>query len=83
MSNPASKPTDKPKSSTEKAIETAKAMVADQIPKVEITRAIYPLIADLPKHDIVDVFVQGVQLTPKGAVTYYYNRKREAAKNPN
>ena len=77
------KPTDKPKSPASKAIETAKAMVADQIPKVEITRAIYPLIADLSKDEIVDVFVQGVQLTPKGAMTYFYNRKREAAKNPN
>lgn len=82
-SNPVSKPTEKQKSPTDLAIEKATKLIDQGKTKVEIGRAIYPDIADLSKDEIVDVFIQGIELTPKGAVTYYYNMKREAAKNPN
>ena len=83
MSNPVSKPTEKPKSPANLAIEKATKLVDQGKTKVEIARAIYPGIANLSKYEIVDVFIQGIELTPKGAVTYYYNMKRESAKNPN
>ena len=83
MSNPVSKPTEKPKSPSNLAIEKATKLIDQGKTKVEIARAIYPNIADLSKDEIIDVFIQGIELTPKGAVTYYYNMKREAAKNPN
>ena len=79
MSNPVSKP----KSATNLAIEKATKLIDQGKTKVEIARAIYPEIANLSKDEIVDVFIQGIKLTPKGAVTYYYNMKREAAKSPN
>ena len=83
MSNPVPKPTEKPKSPTNLAIEKATKLIDQGKTKVEIARAIYPNIADLSKDEIVDVFIQGIELTPKCAVTYYYNMKRGAVKDPN
>ena len=70
MSNPVSKPTEKPKSPTTLAIEKATKLIDQGKTKVEIARAIYPDITNLSKDKIVDVFIQGIELTPKGAVTY-------------
>ena len=55
----------------------------DQGKRAAIARAIYPDLVDLSKDKIVDVFIRGIESTPKGAVTYYYNMKQEAAKHPN
>jgi predicted DNA-binding protein (UPF0251 family) len=51
------------------------------ISKATIARAMYALIHEESREVIAQAFVEGATLTPKGAMTYYYNTKRKAAKN--
>jgi len=62
------------------AIAQGKVIIKDGKSKADAARAIYALIKDEPKEVIVAVFVEGATLTPKGALTYWYNCKRRAAK---
>jgi len=62
------------------AIAQGKAIIKDGKSKADAARAIYALIKDESKEIIVAVFVEGATLTPKGALTYWYNCKRRAAK---
>lgn len=48
--------------------------------KADAARAMYDTIKGEPKEVIVAAFVQGATLTEKGALTYWYNCKRKAAK---
>lgn len=48
--------------------------------KADIARAMYELISDEPREVIAQAFVDGAGLTPKGAMTYFYNCRRRAAK---
>ena len=50
--------------------------------KIEIARAIYPLIAPESKEVVHLALMEGCLLTEKGAVTYRYNLIREAKKKP-
>jgi len=45
--------------------------------KVDAVRKIFPLIADYPREAIWYAIIHGVNLTSRGAVTYYYNMKKE------
>ena len=60
------------------AIEKGKTLLTDGKSKADAARAIYGLLKDEPKAVIVAAFVQGATLTPKGALTYWYNCKRWA-----
>lgn len=62
------------------AIAQGKAIIKDGKSKADAARAIYTLIKDEPKEVIVAAFVEGATLTPKGALTYWYNCKRRTAK---
>lgn len=62
------------------AIAQGKAIIKDGNSKADAARAIYALIKDEPKEVIVAAFVGGATLTEKGALTYWYNCKRRAAK---
>lgn len=59
---------------------TTKAADDPEITKAAIARAMYPLIQDEAREVIAQAFVDGAGLTPKGAMTYYYNTKRKAGK---
>jgi hypothetical protein len=48
--------------------------------KADAAREIYALISGEPRDIIIQAFIDGAGLTPKGAQTYYYNCKRKAAK---
>jgi hypothetical protein len=48
--------------------------------KADAAREMYTLISGEPRDIIIQAFVDGVGLTPKGAQTYFYNCKRKAAK---
>ena len=48
--------------------------------KADAARAIYDVLNDEQKEVIVAAFVAGATLTPKGALTYWYNCKRKAKK---
>lgn len=45
--------------------------------KMDAVRQIYPKIADLPRESIWYAIIHGVNLSSRGAVTYYYNMRRE------
>lgn len=45
--------------------------------KKDAVRQIYPKIADLPRESIWYAIIHGVNLSSRGAVTYYYNMRRE------
>ena len=48
--------------------------------KADAAREIYAAISGEPREIIIQAFIDGAGLTPKGAQTYYYNCKRKAAK---
>lgn len=64
----------------QEAIAEGKALIKDGKSKADAARAIYAKISSEPKEVIVAAFVAGATLTEKGALTYWYNCKRKAAK---
>lgn len=62
------------------AVQTGHKVIAEGGTKADSARAMYAMIADEPKETVVAVFVAGATLTDKGALTYWYNCKRKAAK---
>jgi ribosomal protein S24E len=48
--------------------------------KADVARKMFETIADEPREVIVQAFVDGAGLTPKGAQTYFYNCRRRAEK---
>jgi hypothetical protein len=63
------------------AIANGSALIKEGKSKADAARAIYARIASEPKEVIVAAFVEGATLTEKGALTYWYNCKRRAAKS--
>lgn len=62
------------------AITKGLAVLKEGKTKADAAREIYAIIKDEPKEVVVAAFVQGATLTEKGALTYWYNCKRNAAK---
>ena len=77
------KPIDMKAPSIQNAIASGKALIAEGKSKADAARAIYAAIKDESKEVIVAAFVDGATLTPKGALTYWYNNRRKASKEPN
>jgi hypothetical protein len=64
-----------------KAIALGKDMrKAPDTSKADVARKMFETIADEPREVIVQAFVDGAGLTPKGAQTYFYNCRRRAEK---
>jgi len=64
-----------------KAIAMAKEMrKVPDTSKADVARKMFETIADEPREIIVQAFVDGAGLTPKGAQTYFYNCRRRAKK---
>jgi hypothetical protein len=65
-----------------KAISLGKEMGKQaEVTKADVARKMFELISGEPREVIVQAFVEGAGLTPKGAQTYFYNCKRKAAKS--
>jgi len=73
-------PIDLNKPVIQQAIATGQAIIKEGKTKADAARAMYATIRDEPKEVVVAAFVQGATLTEKGALTYWYNCKRKAAK---
>ena len=80
--------TSKPPSPVTIALESIKAAIVagnDIIkqgkPKIEAAMTIYCLIGSQPQEIVLQAFVEGATLTPKGALTYWYNCKRKLARD--
>ena len=62
-----------------KAIALGKDMrKVPETSKADVARKMFETIADEPREVIVQAFVDGAGLTPKGAQTYFYNCRRKA-----
>lgn len=62
------------------AIAQGKAHIAEGKSKADAARAIFAVLKDEEKEVIVAAFIEGATLTPKGALTYWYNCRRKASK---
>jgi hypothetical protein len=60
----------------EHVIQIAKLARASGETKIAAVRQIYPKIADLPREAIWYAIIHGVNLSSRGAVTYYYMMRR-------
>ena len=84
MSQPQQKTTEvKPinPATIKKAISTGKSMMKNKdTTKADAARSMYELIHEESREVIVQSFIEGCDLTPMGAQTYYYNCKRQMKK---
>ena len=55
------------------AISEGKSILKDSGSKASAARRIYELIHDEHRDIILKAFIEGADVTPKGAPTYYYN----------
>lgn len=63
-----------------KAVQAGQKVIKEGGTKVEASMAIFRLIHDLEQEVVVNSFVDGATLTPKGALTYWYNCRRRFKK---
>jgi hypothetical protein len=76
--NPSSENPPKNDVAFKKAIALGKEMMKKgEVTKADIARKMFELIKDEPRDVVVQAFIDGAGLTPKGASTYYYNVKRK------
>ena len=59
------------------AVNEGQALIAEGKTKVEAAMAIYRHLNDSPQEVVLQAFIDGASLTPKGALTYWYNCRRK------
>ena len=59
------------------AIAEGQALIAEGKTKVEAAMAIYRHLQESPQEVVLQAFIDGASLTPKGALTYWYNCRRK------
>ena len=59
------------------AVNEGQALIAEGKTKVEAAMAIYRQLHDSPQEAVIQAFIEGASLTPKGALTYWYNCRRK------
>ena len=64
----------------QQAIADGKVLIAEGKSKADAAMAIFRLIGESSQETVVQAFVEGATLTPKGALTYWYNCKRKLAR---
>jgi len=60
-----------------KVIKIAKTARKVGMTKIDAVRKIYPEVASLSRESIWYTIIHGVDLSSRGAVTYYYNMRKE------
>ena len=63
-----------------KSIQDGQKVIKDGGTKVEASMTIFRVIHDLDQETVVKTFIEGASLTPKGALTYWYNCRRKLRK---
>ena len=58
------------------AIAEGQALIGEGKTKVEAAMAIYRHLNESPQEVVLQAFIDGASLTPKGALTYWYNSRR-------
>ena len=59
------------------AVAEGQALIAEGKTKVEAAMAIYRRLNESPQEVVLQAFIDGASLTPKGALTYWYNCRRK------
>jgi hypothetical protein len=62
------------------AVAEGQALIAEGKTKVEAAMAIYRHLHDSPQETVIQAFIEGASLTPKGALTYWYNCRRKLSR---
>ena len=62
------------------AVLEGQALISEGKTKVEAAMAIYRHLQESPREVVPQAFVEGASLTPKGALTYWYNCRRELSR---
>ena len=62
------------------AVAEGQALIAEGKTKVEAAMAIYRHLRDSPHDVVINAFIEGASLTPKGALTYWYNCRRKLSR---
>lgn len=62
------------------AIAEGQALIAEGKTKVEAAMAIYRHLQESPQEVVLQAFIDGASLTPKGALTYWYNCRRKLSR---
>ena len=62
------------------AVNEGQALIAEGKTKVEAAMAIYRHLQESPQEVILQAFIDGASLTPKGALTYWYNCRRKLSR---
>jgi hypothetical protein len=63
-----------------KAVQDGRTVLTGGSSKADAARAIYRLIHDEHREVVLRAFIEGANVTPKGAPTYYYNISRKFRK---
>jgi len=63
------------------AVTEGQALIAEGKTKVEAAMAIYRRLQDSPQEVVLQAFIDGASLTPKGALTYWYNCRRKISRD--
>ena len=63
-----------------KSIQEGQKIIKEGGTKVEASMTMFRVIHDLDQETVVKAFVEGASLTPKGALTYWYNCRRRLKK---
>ena len=66
------------------AIETGRQTLVDERSKAAAARVIFKILANESRDVVLQAFIEGADITPKGSPTYYYNitRKLKRLKSP-
>ena len=62
------------------AIAEGQALIAEGKTKAEAAMAIYRHLHESPQETVINAFIEGASLTPKGALTYWYNCRRKLSR---
>ena len=62
------------------AVTEGQALIAEGKTKVEAAMAIYRHLHESPQEVVLQAFIDGASLTPKGALTYWYNCRRKLSR---
>ena len=62
------------------AIDAGQVIINDGKPKIDAAMVIYRMLENLDQQTVVGALINGANLTPMGAVTYWYNCRRRLNK---
>ena len=66
------------------AVETGRQTLVDERSKAAASRVIFKILSNESRDVVLQAFIEGADITPKGSTTYYYNitRKLKRMKSP-